>query len=254
MEYIISLVISLWWLWAILIVLAICRACEASIKGFIGELQIKMVLSSLPKDKYIVLHDIMLHKDDSTTQIDHIVISTYGIYIIETKNYTGWIIGSEKDNYWTQTIYRKKSKFLNPIHQNYGHIKTIEGIITAYSFLPVKSIIAFSSRCELKVSCNETPVMYIFQVGKYIKDNSKTEIVPFSTVEAVARIITDNNITDKKLRKQHIKSTNKKVEDIDNKIKSGICPRCGGHLIKRKGRYGEFTGCDNYPKCRYMLK
>ena len=32
------------------------------------------------------------------------------------------------------------------------------------------------------------------------------------------------------------------------------CPKCDGHLVKKKGRYGIFLGCTNYPKCNYMEK
>lgn len=31
-----------------------------------------------------------------------------------------------------------------------------------------------------------------------------------------------------------------------------ICPKCGGKLVKRKGKYGEFIGCSNYPKCHFI--
>lgn len=55
--------------------------------------------------------------------IDHVVISKYGVFVIETKNYRGWIIGNEKSEYWTQVIYKRKERLYNPIKQNYGHIK-----------------------------------------------------------------------------------------------------------------------------------
>lgn len=75
------------------IVLAIYRP---QIKGYIGEKAVANRLSGLPTQSYIVLNDIMLLPTSyGTTQIDYIVVSVYGIFVIETKNYKGWIIGNE---------------------------------------------------------------------------------------------------------------------------------------------------------------
>lgn len=68
----------------------------------------------------------MLKVGDKTTQIDHVVIPNYGIFVIETKNYKGWIIGNEFDDYWKQIIYKRKEKLHNPIKQNYGHIMVLK--------------------------------------------------------------------------------------------------------------------------------
>ena len=75
--------------------------------------------------EYIRFHDIIVPTQGSTTQIDHILLSRYGIFVIETKNINGWIFGSEKSKYWTQNLYGKKSKFQNPLHQNYLHTKAL---------------------------------------------------------------------------------------------------------------------------------
>jgi DNA topoisomerase I len=31
----------------------------------------------------------------------------------------------------------------------------------------------------------------------------------------------------------------------------GKCPRCGGNLVEREGKFGKFLGCRNYPKCKF---
>ncbi|PFC06082.1 nuclease-related domain-containing protein, partial [Bacillus cereus] len=64
-----------------------------------------------------------------TTQIDHIVIAETGVFVVETKNYEGWIYGNEKAARWTQGIFRKKSSFQNTFRQNYKHIKAIEWVM-----------------------------------------------------------------------------------------------------------------------------
>lgn len=90
-------------------------------KGRIGEHRVAHILSKLPKDRYQVINNLLLRtSSDSTTQIDHVVISQYGIFVIETKFYKGWIYGGENSEYWTQNIYGHKYSLRNPIHQNQG--------------------------------------------------------------------------------------------------------------------------------------
>ena len=79
-------------------------------RGYMGEFWVKNELRKLPKKDYIVLNNIMLKLNDNTThQIDHIVISKYGIFVIETKNYTGTIYVKEKSRNWYQYVNRRKN-------------------------------------------------------------------------------------------------------------------------------------------------
>lgn len=136
------------------------------IKGAIGEKVVSIYLSSLPKDKYILLNDIMLKTKKGSTQIDHILVSIYGIFVIETKNYNGWIYGRKYDKEWTQNIYGNKKKFYNPLRQNYGHIKTLMDLLD----LPEDkfiSVIAFSSSATLKTK-NMESVIYINKLKRTI--------------------------------------------------------------------------------------
>ena len=95
-------------------------------KGKLGERSVSKRLKRLDNNKYKVINDVILKTSRGTSQIDHLVVSNYGIFVIETKNYQGWIVGSENADNWQQIIYNKKNFFRNPIKQNYGHIKAIE--------------------------------------------------------------------------------------------------------------------------------
>lgn len=89
---------------------------KPKIKGYAGEKLVSSTLSfRLPKEQYRILNNILLKTDRGSTQIDHIIVSVYGIFVIETKNYTGWITGGEYSEKWTQTIYKNKTQFYNPI-------------------------------------------------------------------------------------------------------------------------------------------
>lgn len=116
--------------------------------GAWGERDVAHILSSLPKNEYKVFNDIMLPSKNTTTQIDHVVVSPYGIFIIETKNYKGWIFGSERSRQWMQVIFNEKHRFLNPIIQNIAHIAALRRILKRYSGTNIIPIVAFSNECK----------------------------------------------------------------------------------------------------------
>ena len=63
-------------------------------RGLMGEFWVKLELKKLPRDKYKVLNDIMISLNGMTHQIDHLIISEFGIFVIEMKNFYGYIWGN----------------------------------------------------------------------------------------------------------------------------------------------------------------
>ncbi len=113
--------------WTVVAILAILSAFFVpKIRGVLGERSVKRILSHLPEESYHVLNDIMVNGNYGLTQIDHVVVSKYGIFVIETKNMKGKIYGGERSAEWTKYSKGRKLSFKNPVHQNYGHIKAIE--------------------------------------------------------------------------------------------------------------------------------
>src|SRR5262245_65100442 len=74
-----------------------------------------------------------------SVQIDHVVVTDTGVFVIETKHYSGWIFGHPNDSHWTQVIYKKKSRFQNPLRQNYGHVKAVQSLFNLpdAAFFPI---------------------------------------------------------------------------------------------------------------------
>jgi hypothetical protein len=93
---------------SIIVLVIFYRRIANNTKGVIGESKVARQLNKLQNDEYKVLNDILVETDRGTSQIDHIVLSIFGIFVIESKNYKGWIHGSENSEYWIQTIYKKK--------------------------------------------------------------------------------------------------------------------------------------------------
>lgn len=226
----------------------ILKTYEAKIKGYIGEKAVVAVLSGLPKEQYKILNDIMIRTEHGTTQIDHIVVSVYGIFVIETKNYKGWITGGEFADYWTKNMYGTKYTFRNPLKQNYAHVKALEEEmnLTEDKFIP---IVAFSSNCDIKVKTRK-PVVYIGQLKHVIEVYKEIKFNENELDILVAKILREN-IVEKDARKKHVKQIRSKVSENNAKVAARICPRCGGQLVPRKGKGSIFIGCSNYPKCRY---
>lgn len=125
---------------------------QAQQKGVIGENLVKLKSQEyLNSEIYIPFHNVTIYNGEKTVQIDHIFLSIYGIFILETKHYSGWIYGNPYHKTWTQTFQNNKRQFQNPIHQNYGHIKFLENFLTI-EFEKFHSVIVFSGESELKTS------------------------------------------------------------------------------------------------------
>ncbi len=238
------------WIILIAVLVIIIKIFKSRIKGAIGETVVASRLSGLPMEQYRVINDVMLYTDYGTTQIDHVVVSVYGIFVIETKNYKGWITGNEYGDYWTKNMYGKKYSFRNPLKQNYAHVKALEKQLDVgkSKFIP---IVAFSDNCEIKVD-TEANVIYFSNLKRVIREYTEIKFQE-DELDMLEDKIYSINIIEKEERKEHIKNVKMNVQNRNSKISAGICPRCGGQLVPRSGRYGRFVGCSNYPKCRYTM-
>jgi restriction system protein len=156
-------------LWVLPIIVLIGIAKSPWFKGIIGEALVKLVAKiRLPADTYVPIHDVTLlssHETSSrldtdspteslaenieSTQIDHIFVSKYGIFVVETKNYKGWIFGNEKQAQWTQKLYKKSYRFQNPLRQNYKHQKALQALLDI-PLEKIHSVIAFMGEATFK--------------------------------------------------------------------------------------------------------
>jgi len=159
-----------------IILIFIFKINKPKIKGHIGESRLAGQLNKLDDKEYKVLNDIFIRTSRGSSQIDHIVISTYGLFVIETKNYSGWIHGNESSEYWTQTFYKSRDKFRNPIKQNWSHIYALKEVLSNFRHITYHPIIVFVGSGELKNVTSQIPVVYdneLFQIiaRKSIRQN-----------------------------------------------------------------------------------
>lgn len=230
---------------------------KSKFKGDIGELAVAVVLKDLDKEKYKILHDIKIDNPETltkTSQIDHIIVSTFGIFCIETKGYKGKIYGKESYRQWCQYLPKRKNYFMNPVYQNYGHIKAIETILkNDYPNMTYYSIIAFSGEANLdKVETQNAKVCKIKDLEDVINELSVIEICGKEDIQKIIQLINSNKSIETDLN--HARDIMRIKKLNEEKIKENICPKCGAKLIEREGKYGKFIGCSNFPKCRFVTK
>lgn len=245
-QFVNSLIIELFPIYLPIIILGILsEVFYKKIVGKAGEYHVKNELKKLAKEKYLILNDVMVEHSNVTYQIDHIVVSEFGIFVIETKQYNGYIVGNEYDKKWKQN---NKFYINNPIHQNYGHVKALENLLKLNNnkFIP---IICIPSTANFKIN-SKSHVLHIYELNKTILSYKETILDNYSQAY---KAIDSLNIVDKDKRKEHIKYV-KEIKKNKSIKENNCCPKCGFNLIKRTGKYGEFYGCSNYPKCKYTKK
>lgn len=253
MDYspIISVAFKFWWVIPAIFVVALFKSPWA--KGYFGELAVRISAKlRLDGDIYRAIHNVTLPTPDGTTQIDHIFVSRFGIFVVETKNMRGWIFGGEKQSQWTQKIYKNSYKFQNPIRQNYKHVKSLESALNVESE-NIHSIIAFVGDCTLK-----TPMPpNVCRGGKflsYIKSHTDQVFSPEEVERLVAQIESGRLTPSFATHRQHVAGL-KARNDPNASIN---CPKCGSPMELRTAKKGErageqFWGCSAYPKCRTIL-
>ena len=152
-----------WYIWVIIILIIIFvtvakifiprinKKIYRKASGAVGEKIVASILAKLDREKYKILNNLTIYIDKETAQIDHLIISNFGIFIIKTKNYGGIILGEEDSNYWTQILYKNRENFYNPIRQNNWHIQALENILKDYSGILYFPIVVFTKSSDLRV-------------------------------------------------------------------------------------------------------
>ena len=226
-------------------------------KGDIGERKVSRKIGSLITDNsdYHQFDNVILKTLDGTTEIDHLLISPFGIFVIEVKNYSGWIFGSANQKRWTQSFRRSHGlfgtghkntfQFQNPLHQNYKHVKAVQTFLNVDSKV-IFNVVVFVGDGEFKTDIPEN-VMEAHDFLPYIKSHTE-------------RILNSEKVGELSQKlKEYTEHTSITQEDhlrnLEQNMANPICPRCGIKMVLRMSRKGpgagsEFWGCSNYPSCK----
>lgn len=254
--------------------------------GRYGEYLTYHYLRSYESDGAKFLFNCYLPRDNcETTEIDVLMIYKSGLYVFESKNYSGWIFGNERGKTWTQTLPQgrksHKEHFLNPVMQNKLHIKWLKSLLQDES-ISIHSVIVFSERCTLKkvdISSQDVAVIKRNCVSKTVSiiDSKTATMLTPNKVEELYEKLYPYSQASTSIRQAHIESINSRIQqndqekevipnlsDIENNnekfsyaVEQRICPRCGAPLVLRVAKKGtnagqNFYGCSSFPKCRYI--
>ncbi|MGL6571604.1 NERD domain-containing protein [Aeromonas caviae] len=271
------LLTQLWFLLPLLLIATLLKT--AWFKGMVGEWFINLCIRLfLDKREYRLLKDVTLPTPQGSTQIDHVIVSRFGVFVIETKNMKGWIFGDPRHKRWTQQLFRRRHGFQNPLHQNYLHLMTLKSLLGLADH-QLHSIVYFIGDCTFKTPMPEN-VMRRGLVS-YIKSKT-TPVLSTADVDRIIDTIQQGRLTASwQTHRQHVTqlktrhadpsanhvSTREPVrQSVANPPSQSvsppdnpppICPRCGSTMVLRTATRGEnkgnqFWGCSGFPKCRQV--
>jgi len=212
-----------------------------------GERKVQSKIAKLATNQegFQAFNDLTLDTPDGTTQIDHVIISHFGIFVIETKNFKGWIYGSINQKQWTQTIYGKKYRFQNPLHQNYKHIKSVQNLLGVKQNI-IFSIVVFVGKSQFKTKMPSN-VVDLRDLLPLIRSRESV-ILSGNDIEAFPLKLNNPVYFDSSNNSKHIKN-------IQNNLQNPVCPRYGKVMIQRTARKGrssgsKFWGCSGFLVCK----
>lgn len=154
----------IWWVLPLVILASVFKT--PWFKGVSGEWLVRFLLGRGPLAGATQYHDVILPHPKGTSQIDHVCLSTSGVFVIETKNYKGLIFGKRHDRTWTQVLGKRKNRFQNPLVQNAGHIRTLVGV-TGLPESAFHSVVVFVGSAKLKKAVPAN-VVRIGKMNRYI--------------------------------------------------------------------------------------
>lgn len=218
-----------------------------SLRGWFGEKKTAFNMwLSLDGKVYRRFHDVIVPAKNGTAQIDHILVSPYGLFIVETKNKKGWIFGTEDQTNWTQSIYGKKYYFQNPLRQAFRQKKVLSEYLEIHESF-IHTVIFFVGDCKFKTNLPDNVINS--GIGRYIKRFS-TPILKPEEINRIAGKLGKHTSESSLTTRDHIRSLRERHSSTT------VCPKCGSNLVERTARNGpnsgsRFLGCENYPRCRF---
>lgn len=223
---------------------------SAWFKGQRGEWRVRRMLHrGLKAPRYVTLHNVTLDAPGGSTQIDHVVVSRFGLFVIETKNLQGRITGSERQPEWTQTLGQRTFTFQNPLRQNYRHTQVLA---SALQLAPaqVHSVIAFVGRSQLPAH-RPPNVTQGNDCVRFIRTFTQPVWTP-GQVQALAQQLQTRRLAPTHAtHRAHVQQL-KKRQSI---AVQHTCPACGKPMVLRTARAGArigqtFWGCSAFPLCK----
>ena len=216
-------------------------------RGWLGELHTKFYMwLGFDTNVYRRFHNVIIPSKNGTAQIDHLLVSPFGVFIVETKNLKGWIFGSEKQANWTQSLYGNNFSFQNPLRQTFRQKRVLAKHLGLNENL-IHTVIYFVGSCTFKTNLPSNVIRS--GLSAYIKQYQNL-MLPADEVSRIIEQLDALRLDPTLTTRNHIKSLHERHNS------STACPRCGSSLVQKTAKKGpnagsEFLGCSGYPRCRF---
>lgn len=199
--------------------------------------------------EYHHFRNVILSTSRGSVEIDRVIVSRFGVFVIEDKNRSGWIFGDSHDSYWTAVHFKKRYRFQNPLLQNFGHVKALEELL-GVDQSKMHPLVVFRGRFEFK-----TPVpqgVFLYSCASWVA-NRRDVVMTEGDVDRIVDALEERTTSGFFATLDHASSVRAKYSSITT------CPKCGGDLVPRVARRGpipgsRFLGCSNYPGCKYIRR
>jgi hypothetical protein len=221
-------------------------------KGEEAEELVQRLLESLPKKTYTAIPKVIITLKDDSSQIDHILVSKYGIFIIETKSNSGNIIGDTFSSAWTQLLGSNRRIFQSPVRQNWAHVKAVQSLFPERDDEQFIPLVVFVGDAQLEITNNVNPVVKEDRLLNVIKAHSSVRIDE-DDIDYIINRIMYFKLKNKDQMDNHIKVIHAKLSKRREQVYKNICPVCGKFLTIQIDSYGHFLGCSKYPECDFIV-
>lgn len=176
-----------------------------------GEAQVtRVIFSHFRGPDYHLMNHVTIRTNNGTTQIDHILVSRFGVFVIETKDHKGWIFAGATDKTWTKVLYRLRIRFQSPILQNKRHVRAVQDLL---DFLPpeaIRSLVVFTGRAEFKTEIPQGVIM-ISRLVEYLRDQTEV-LMPLDGVQlCVGRLETARLAISGETDVEHVESLKRRL-------------------------------------------
>ena len=224
-------------------------------RGAEGERAVAGILSTLP-EKFVVMNDVIVPSRTGSAQIDHVVISECGVFVIETKNYAGILDGDASGKAWRKELGGRTIEIRNPVMQNSSHVSALSLVLALKKefFIP---LVALSPECSLSknlassLRSSGALVVPFSSVASFIRSR-RPRILSRGDVGRLCAELSRVMYSSPFARRRHLRSVARST--VRGETDYGRCPECGGKVVLVRGKAGLFLGCSNFPSCRFSRK
>jgi hypothetical protein len=242
----------------------------------------------------LVLHDIRIEHNGRSAQIDHILISRFGIELLESKSFKGELTINE-DGSLKVSNSNKVQAYPNPLEQSRRHAKVVEELVKDKANLGKRVDLLGGIEVDSRVLINpNTPITnknlpeHFVRADAFLSERNKeidkigifksfklvSKMISIDTVKEIAQLLVDahkpvdfdyaakykvmQEATTQELLNTTQEELNQEVKQtsVKEKLKDGdTCPFCSNKLVLRKGKNEiYFLGCSSFPKCRFSRR